>query len=63
MLAQSRVKKREELGHLSVGAEADVAILNVRTGKFGFLKRSGGEKMIGDRKIEAEMTIRAGKIV
>jgi dihydroorotase len=29
--------KREELGNLSVGAEADVAILNVREGKFGFL--------------------------
>jgi dihydroorotase len=54
--------KREDLGHLSTGAEADIAILNVRAGKFGFFDYTGF-KIEGDKKFECEMTIRAGKIV
>ncbi len=54
--------KHTELGNLSVGAEADVAILHLRTGKFGFFDYVG-QKIEGDKKLEAEMTIRAGKIV
>jgi dihydroorotase len=61
--APARVIHREELGHLSDGAEADITIFRVLQGHFGFLDRTGGEKMLGDQKIEAEMTIRAGKIV
>ena len=56
------VIKREELGSLSVGSEADVAILNVREGKFGFWDYTG-YKIEGTKKFECEMTIRAGKIV
>ena len=33
--------KREELGTLSVGAEADIAILNVREGNFGLFDYTG----------------------
>lgn len=54
--------KREDLGHLSVGAVADIALLSMREGNFGFID-SGGKKMEGDRKLEAELTIRAGKVV
>lgn len=54
--------KREELGHLSVGAIADVAVLTLREGKFGFYDLAG-YKMEGDRKLECEMTIIGGKIV
>ena len=54
--------KRPDLGHLSEGADADLAVLSVRTGNFGFVD-AGGARMTGDRKFEAEMTIRAGKIV
>jgi dihydroorotase len=54
--------KREDLGHLSVGAEADITILNIRTGKFGLFDYTG-YKIEGDKKLECEMTIRAGKIV
>ncbi len=54
--------KRPDLGNLSEGSEADIAILNVRKGTFGFVD-AGGSKLIGDRKFEAEMTIRDGKIV
>ena len=54
--------KHEELGNLSVGSEADVAILNLREGKFGFFDYVG-YKIDGNKKLECEMTIRAGKIV
>jgi dihydroorotase len=54
--------KRPDLGQLSEGAEADLAVLGVRKGNFGFVD-AGGARMTGDRKFEAEMTIRAGKIV
>ncbi|MBK8883538.1 MAG: amidohydrolase/deacetylase family metallohydrolase [Bacteroidales bacterium] len=54
--------KRPDLGQLSEGADADIAILNVKKGSFGFIDASGA-RMNGDSKFEAEMTIRAGKIV
>ena len=54
--------KRQDLGHLSPGAEADVAILNVRSGKFGMFDYKG-YKIETDKKLECEMTIRGGKIV
>jgi len=54
--------KRTDLGQLDEGAEADIAILSIRKGSFGFID-AGGSKMDGDRRFEAEMTIRAGKIV
>jgi dihydroorotase len=54
--------KREELGNLSVGTVADVAVLNLREGKFGFFDYTG-YKIEGSKKLECEMTIRAGKIV
>ena len=56
------VIKREDLGHLSVGAEADVAILKMREGDFGFFDYTG-LRVSGDRKFECEMTIRNGRIV
>ncbi|MBS1576478.1 MAG: amidohydrolase/deacetylase family metallohydrolase [Bacteroidetes bacterium] len=54
--------KREDLGHLSAGAEADITILNLREGKFGLFDYTG-YKIEADKKFECEMTIRAGKIV
>ncbi|MEO9894471.1 amidohydrolase/deacetylase family metallohydrolase [Aurantibacter sp.] len=54
--------KREELGHLSKGAVADVTILNVREGDFGFIDTKG-KRMMGDKKLECELTIRDGKVV
>ena len=54
--------KREELGHLSVGAVADVAILALREGKFGFFDYVG-YRIDGNKKLECEVTIRGGKIV
>jgi dihydroorotase len=53
---------RSDLGHLSEGAEADITILNVRKGDFGFLDIRG-MRLAGSQLIETELTIRAGKIV
>jgi len=58
----AQIIKREELGHLSSGSEADIAILNMRSGKFGLFDYTG-QKLETDKKLECEMTIRAGKIV
>jgi dihydroorotase len=58
----ARVIKKEELGHLSVGAEADIAILSVREGTFGLFDPSG-DRIETDKKLECEMTVRAGRIV
>ena len=54
--------KKEELGNLSVGAPADIAVLNLRKGNFGFFDYTG-YKQEGKEKLECEMTVRDGKIV
>jgi dihydroorotase len=61
-LNPAQVIKHPELGNLSVGSVADVAILGIRTGKFGFYDYTG-YKLPSDKKLECEMTIRAGRIV
>ena len=53
---------REDLGNLSVGSEADVAILKMDKGNFGFWDKTG-YKIQADNRLECEMTVRAGKIV
>lgn len=58
----ANVIKRTELGNLSEGMEADIAVFNLRTGDFGF-SDSNGTSIKGKQKLEAELTIRNGKIV
>ncbi|NND05532.1 MAG: amidohydrolase/deacetylase family metallohydrolase [Saprospiraceae bacterium] len=58
----AQVIDRPDLGHLSVGAEADIAVFNVREGSFGFLDVRR-KRLPGTRKLETQLTIRAGKIV
>ena len=53
---------REELGTLSVGSEADIAILKIEKGNFGYWDKTG-YRIEGDKKLGCEMTIRSGKIV
>ena len=53
---------REELGNLSVGAPADVAVLRVRSGAFGFVDMNGA-RMDGSQKLDCELTVRAGKVL
>ena len=60
--APAQVIDRPDLGHLSVGADADIAVLNLREGDFGYVDVRR-KKVNGHQKLEAELTIRAGKIV
>lgn len=54
--------QRKDLGHLSVGAVADVAVLNIIKGDFGFID-TRGKRMKGKEKIECELTLREGNVV
>ncbi|HEY1009771.1 MAG: amidohydrolase/deacetylase family metallohydrolase [Daejeonella sp.] len=54
--------KREELGNLSAGGIADIAILSMRQGKFGF-RDIAGNRQGGTQKFECEITIKGGRIV
>ncbi len=53
---------RPELGTLSVGAEADIAVFEVEEGDFGFVD-SGFARMGGTKRLTPRMTIRAGRVV
>ena len=53
--------KRTDLGHLSVGAVADVAVLRLDKGEFGFLDVRGARHM-GDQLLTCELTLRDGRV-
>jgi dihydroorotase len=54
--------RRPELGTLSVGTEADVAVFEQQHGDFGYID-CGVAKMKGKVKLVARMTVRAGRIL
>jgi dihydroorotase len=54
--------RRTELGTLSVGKEADIAVLEVLNGKFSYID-CGLARMDGTIKLSARMTVRAGRIL
>ncbi|SPE23741.1 Amidohydrolase [Candidatus Sulfopaludibacter sp. SbA3] len=58
----AREIQHEELGHLSVGAPADVAVLSLQTGRFGFTDMYGA-RLQATRKLVCEITVRNGKVV
>jgi dihydroorotase len=58
----AREIKREELGNLSVGAGADIAVLRVEEGSFGFVDTYGA-RMRGSKKLACELTVRDGRVV
>lgn len=58
----ARAIRQEHLGNLSVGSPADVAVLRVEKGNFGFLDAYGG-RLRGDQRLACEMTLRDGRIV
>ena len=53
---------RPELGTLSVGKDADIAVLELMKGHFGYID-CGVARMDGKLRLAASMTIRAGRIV
>jgi dihydroorotase len=58
----AREIKREELGNLSVGSPADVTVLRLEKGKFGFVDMYGA-RMDGNQKLLAELTVINGRVV
>ena len=54
--------QRTELGHLSEGAIADLSILKIHQGNFGFLDVLF-KRMKGDKKIVCELTLKDGEVV
>jgi dihydroorotase len=54
--------KRPLLGNLDVGADADIAVLRLDRGNFGFVD-SAGARYPGSQLIVCEMTLRAGKVM
>jgi dihydroorotase len=54
--------KHDELGNLSVGSDADVAVLHLEKGHFGFVDTYGA-RMAGNEKLICELTVRDGRVV
>jgi len=52
----------EDLGNLSVGSPADIAVLSLEKGNFGFTDMYGA-RMDGKQRLECQMTVHNGKIV
>jgi len=53
---------REDLGSLTAGTPADVAVLRLEKGDFGFVDVYGA-RLKGDRKLVCELTVHDGKVV
>ncbi|MBL7696506.1 MAG: amidohydrolase/deacetylase family metallohydrolase [Chitinophagaceae bacterium] len=58
----ANVINRKELGTLSVGSDADVAVFSLQKGDFGYIDVRNVQ-FRGKEKLVAELTIRNGKIV
>ncbi len=58
----AQVIQRTDLGHLTPGAPADIAVLHVLEGDFGYID-SRRRKIKSDKKISAELTIMGGNIM
>src|ERR1700761_733614 len=54
--------KQDQLGNLSVGAPADIAVLSVEHGNYGFVDMYN-TKLMGTQKLICQLTVRAGKVV
>jgi dihydroorotase len=54
--------RRPELGSLEEGGIADIAVLEVMNGKFGFLD-SGHGKLTSDKALRCVLTVRNGEVV
>ena len=54
--------RRDDLGHLSPGAPADVAVFRLEKGRFGFVDMYGA-RLNGSQKLITELTLRDGKVV
>jgi dihydroorotase len=58
----AREIQHEELGNLSVGSPADVSVLRLESGRFGFTDMYGA-RLQGTQRLVCELTVRNGKVV
>jgi len=58
----AQIINKKELGNLGIGAPADVAILSLDQGRFGFIDVQGF-KINGDKKLTCQATILNGEVV
>ncbi len=58
----ARELKMENLGNLSEGAPADIAVLRLERGNFGYVDVNGA-RMNGTQKLECELTVKNGLVV
>ncbi|HTM49792.1 MAG TPA: amidohydrolase/deacetylase family metallohydrolase [Bryobacteraceae bacterium] len=58
----ARMIHREQIGHLSPGALADIAVLRVEKGQFAFVD-SWGARMDGTERLVNELTVASGRVV
>jgi dihydroorotase len=58
----ARAIRRADIGTLSEGAVADVAVLEMEKGRFAFLD-SGHGKLIGDKRLRCVLTVRNGRVL
>ncbi len=62
MTPAKNIGKLPEIGTLGEGRTADIAVLALRSGVFA-LKDSWGKKVLAEKKLEAVLTIRDGRLV
>ncbi len=58
----SEVIHRPELGHLTVGSPADMAVWRIADGAYAYADTSGG-RLPGKQRIYCEMTLKDGAVV
>jgi dihydroorotase len=58
----AKMIQHPELGHLSAGAEADIAVLRLMEGQFGYADGARGT-ISGNRRLICEMTLKGGRVV
>lgn len=58
----ARIINHQELGTLSVGTDADIAVFKIVDGDFGFAD-SGHARLKGDKRFVCQMTVRGGEVV
>ncbi len=61
-VAPAREINHPELGTLNVGSDADIAVLDLHEGDFGFVD-CGRERLAGTQRLSCAMTFRAGEVV
>lgn len=58
----ARMIQRPELGSLSAGSPADIAVFEILKGRFSYLGSFGG-KIVGDQKLQCVLTMFGGRIL